>query len=122
MLNQIQRNKKVCNLSSKFHIYHNLNFCYKQVLFPDVRKKFKLQQILFHLDKLLNRFNVLCCENIILPNTTEEVLEFKTILRDCDTLLKQISDPTQSDVLDDVVINYEEFVTVFNEIINVKKM
>ena len=74
------------------------------------------------MEKLLERFNVLRCENITIPNTIEELKEFEKTLKDCQTVLQQISNPDESEILEHVSENYGEFITMFQEISNVKKM
>lgn len=88
----------------------------------DTQKKYEVQNIVRLLEKLLNRFNILRCENVILPSTEEEIREFHKILTDCYEILQQIIDPTESDVFENVATNYEEFITIFQEITNAKKM
>jgi hypothetical protein len=62
------------------------------------------------------------CENIVLPNTVEEIEQFKQTLADCYSVLQFISDPIEADLLEYLTTNYEEFVTMYNEILNIKKM
>ncbi|XP_011495729.1 PREDICTED: uncharacterized protein LOC105360513 [Ceratosolen solmsi marchali] len=90
--------------------------------FIDKQKKYEIKDTLAQLDKFLNRFNVLRCENIILPNTIEDVQRFKQTLTDCYSVLQLISDPIEADILEDLTKNYEEFITLHNEILNIKKI
>ncbi|XP_031789623.1 uncharacterized protein LOC100680311 [Nasonia vitripennis] len=85
-------------------------------------EKHGIKDKLSHLEKALSRFNVLQCENIILPSNAEEMKEFQKTLKDCSTTLQQISDPMQADGIENVAGNYEDFMRMYTEFSGVKKI
>lgn len=87
-----------------------------------MQKKYEIKSIVRQLEKLLSRFNILRCENITLPSNEADIQEFKKKLTECCAVLQQISDPTECNAFENVATNYEEFITMFQEIYNAKKM
>lgn len=62
------------------------------------------------------------CEKIQLPSTSNEMMEFKEILKNCLSTLKQIGQPVECETLENLATHTEEFAKVHQEISQIKKM
>ncbi|XP_014204061.1 uncharacterized protein LOC106636235 [Copidosoma floridanum] len=78
--------------------------------------------ILPQLKNLLNRFNILRCENTILPANKEEVEEFKKVVTECFETLENISDLAECEALENFSENFKAFTTTSQEINSLKKI
>ncbi|KAJ8687431.1 hypothetical protein QAD02_023225 [Eretmocerus hayati] len=90
--------------------------------FTENLRKHEIQSILQHLMELLNRFNILLCENISLPVEQQEVLEFQKLVSDCCTAVENVKKPSESEMLENITRSYEEFIKMSNEISSIKKI
>ncbi|KAL7293383.1 hypothetical protein TKK_0013149 [Trichogramma kaykai] len=90
--------------------------------FKDKIQKWGINDALLQLKNLLKRFNVLRCENMILPNSPEHMQDLEKVLKECLNALKEVSNPEKCELIEKTSSYYEEFVSIYQEIIQIKKI
>ncbi|KAJ8679641.1 hypothetical protein QAD02_015428 [Eretmocerus hayati] len=108
-------------IMSSINDYQDLNKK-KLTELSKIQKKYETTEILDKLSKTLNRFNVLCCEKVVLPSNSQEMDIFMSTLVQCLDALQAIRDPTKSEVLEFGASNYEHFIDMYRELLESKKI
>lgn len=62
------------------------------------------------------------CDNIQLPTTPSEMMEFKETLKNCLSVLQKATHPIECETLENLSIHTEEFAKLYQEISQIKKM
>ena len=84
--------------------------------------KNSIGEILGQLRKLLNKFDVLRCENIIIPENSKELKQLQNLLSECIKILEEIDLPVDPEMMEDARVCYESYNKIYSEILNIKEV
>lgn len=89
----------------------------------EILERYKTFKILDNLGIALKKFDVLRSQNIILPKDAETAKEFENIMVNCLVILEQMmSDKKCCNEFDELRKNYEDFVSLYEELRELRQM